>query len=313
MSLSVANVSPASAEEQVAAGSISVVIAWVNDLDLLLPGLDALRQQSRRPEEIIVVTRHNAGSQQRLQSLYPEIILIGAAANTTITALRSIGIKRASGSIIAVTEDHCVPSLDWISTIERRMQGGCSVVGGPVENAPGHRLRDWAAFLLEYAGAIGPATDGPVRGLPGNNVAYRREIASGLCEVLESGRWESFYHDQLIDRGVVLTSEPSMIVYHRRPFYFWYFISQRFHFCRSFAAMRCQSFSIGQRLKYGLGSALLPPLLALRGLRTLMAKKRYVGLYLLCSPLIVVYLVAGAWGEMVGYFFGGGHSLEQIE
>lgn len=313
MSLSVANDRTARVDVPVSVGGISVVIAWVNGLELLQPGMDALQQQSRAADEIIVVTRHDAESQKRFQSLYPEVVLISAPANTTITILRSMGIKRASGSIIVVTEDHCVPALNWIATIERRMQGGCSVVGGPVENAPGHRVRDWAAFLMEYAGAIGPAVDGPVGGLPGNNVAYKRELVSGLCDVLESDRWESFYHSQLVERGVVLTSEPSMIVYHKRPFDFWYFISQRFHFCRSFAGMRRQSFSMGQRLKYGFGSVLLPPLLWLRGLRTLMAKKRYVGLYLFCSPMIAVYLIAGAWGEMVGYFFGGGYSLEHIE
>ena len=116
--------------------TISVVIAWVNPLELLLPCLESLeRQTGRRADEVIVVTRWDESEQHRLLCSYPAIDVLSASANTPITSLRSIGIKRASGDVIAVTEDHCVPCGDWISTIELQMKRGCAVVGGPVENA----------------------------------------------------------------------------------------------------------------------------------------------------------------------------------
>jgi hypothetical protein len=77
--------------------------------------------------------------------------------------------------------------------------------------------------------------------------------------------------------------------------------------------MRNQFLSPGGRLKYGLGSLALPPLLLARGLITLIRKRRLVGKYLASLPMIVIYLTAGAAGEMVGYFLGAGDSLERIE
>ncbi|CAG0945480.1 hypothetical protein ANRL1_02372 [Anaerolineae bacterium] len=293
--------------------TISVVIAWVNPLDLLTPGLQALTRQP--VQEIIVATRHNAKEQARLRALFPQITVLPAAPNTPITALRSLAIKHARSDVVAVTEDHCVPDENWIATIAHaQSRTDCDVVGGPVENALTTRWRDWAAFLTEYAGAIRSATGNESNhALPGNNVAYKRALLDGLCATLERGLWESFYHPQLIARGAHFKYDPRMIVYHRRPFDFTYFVFQRFQFSRSFAAMRLQSLTAFGRIKYGVGAVLLPPLLFLRGLMTLRRKQRFVGRYLACAPLIGAYVTVGALGEMLGYFLGGGDSLEKIE
>lgn len=292
----------------------SVVIAWVNPLELLRPTLDALHDQNgREPDEIIVVTRHGIEAQRQLQAEYPDVTLLAAPPGTSVPRLRSIGLERARGWAVAVTEDHCIPDRDWVATLERRLSSDLEVVGGPVENACTRRLRDWAAFLTEYAFAVAPVSTKATSQLPGNNVAYRRAHVSGLRATLDRGRWESFYHAELGARGVPMGLDAAMRVDHRRPFDFWYFVRQRYHFCRSFAAMRCQSFSAFDRVKYGLGSMLLPPLLLARGLRTLLLKGRFVGRYVGCLPLIGIYVGIGAIAEMTGYLLGGGHSLERVE
>lgn len=296
--------------------SISVVIAWVNPLELLVPGLEVLvRQQSRSPDEVIIATRHNEEACMRLRALYPGMIVLTACRTAPITALRSMGIRAARGTVIVVTEDHCVPSRDWIRIVEQRMrERDCAVVGGPVENAFTSRLRDWAAFLTEYADFIAPTgSHKTTQAVPGNNAAYRRELCDDLCATLDRGRWESFRLQELLQEGVRVVFDPQMLIHHSRSFDFWYFVGQRYHFCRSFAAMRGYSFTLEDRFKYGLGSLLLPPLLWLRGFLTLMRKRRLVGRYLVCSPLIAIYMIVGAFGEMVGYLLGGGDSLVRVE
>lgn len=301
--------------------TLSVVIAWVNPFELLQPTLDSLLNVSKRkPDEIIVVTRHDESEKKRLQILYPNITLIGAPSNTTITRLRSIGIRHSSGDVIVVTEDHCIATPDWLKAVENKIEQGYDIVGGPIENDCKKRLRDWAAFLTEYAFAILPAAplsiqdgESKTEPIPGNNVAYKREFLKGLCETLDEDLWESFYHKRLEADGAKMIHEPEMLLYHRHPFDFFYFVKQRYHFCRSFAAMRCKTLNRPNHFKYGVGSLVLPPFLWLRGLLTLVKKRRFVGLYFLCSPLISIYLCAGAFGEMTGYFLGGGNSLEYVE
>ncbi|MBI4675355.1 MAG: glycosyltransferase [Chloroflexi bacterium] len=295
--------------------SVSVVIAWVNSLALISKSLDALRAQTNAPGEIIVVTRHDDARQAALRRDYPEITLLAAPRDMPITALRSRGIRRAHGDIVAVTEDHCSPSPEWIQTIRERMETTrCAVIGGVVENARTERLRDWAAFLTEYAGAVRSDVDeNAAQALPGNNVAYRRSVIAGLSETLARGQWESFYHRELERKNAALYFEPNLTVLHDRPFDFFYFLWQRFHFSRSFAAMRNQSFTPIQRVKYGAACVILPPVLLLRGFVTLFQKQRHVARYLQCLPLIALYVTAGAVGESIGYFFGGGNSLRMVE
>jgi Glycosyl transferase family 2 len=295
---------------------ISVVIAWVNSLDLLIPGLEALLwKQTRDPDEVIIATRHDKEMQSHLRRLYPSVILLSAHSNTPITALRSLGIRRACGTVIVVTEDHCVPSSDWVLIVEKQMMHpDCRIVGGPVENGSTTRLRDWAAFLTEYADFVPSSAGGFISPrVPGNNVAYRRELCDELCAILERGLWESFYHQRLVKYGIHIAFDHKMLIHHSRSFDFWYFVEQRYHFCRSFAAMRCDSFTVLDRIKYGAGSLVLPPVLVVRGFMTLMRKRRLIGRFIFCLPLIWIYMSVGALGEMMGYFLGGGNSLARVE
>jgi hypothetical protein len=296
--------------------SVSVIIAWVNSLDLLLPGLDAVMPQLT-PEtgEIIIATRHGEALRRQLHAHFPDAILLPAAPSTPITTLRSMGLKRARGAILVVTEDHCTPGPHWIAVFRQTMADGhCMMVGGPVDHATPARWRDWAAFLTDYAGAVPPAAGSQdVPRVPGNNIAYRRELRDDLCHVLDQGVWESFYQDRLAARGVPVCYVPELVIYHRRPFGIRYFLAQRFHFCRAYAAMRLQSLTRWGRMKYAVGSLLLPPLLLLRGFWTLHRRRRYARRYLACLPLIALYVIAGAAGEMQGYLFGGHDSLRKIE
>lgn len=304
--------------KNISPNTISVVIAWVNSYELLTAGLDELSKGHRQADEIIVVTRHDENEQKKLKENYPNVVLIAEPTETSITKLRSVGVKHSTGSVVVITEDHCVPSKHWLEVVEQRINEGYDVVGGPVENTWDKRLRDSAAFLTEYAFAILPADateqkadeNGPI---PGNNAAYKKELKDDLCKTLDADLWESFYYDKLRTEDKKLIYDPKMLLFHHRPFDFFYFVSQRYHFCRSFAEMRNQSLSWSGRIKYGLACTILPPFLWLRGLQMLLKKQRMVGKYFICSPLISIYLFAGAFGEMIGYFFGGGKSLARVE
>jgi len=293
--------------------SVSVIIAWVNEFGLLDLVLKALSDQVSPPNEVIVATRHQGTIIEQLRLKYPSVSLIECLHNDTIPTLRAAAIKNSKGEIVAVMEDHCLPCKNWIANILQSMTRDVVAVGGPVEQGAFQRWRDWAAFLTEYAFAIGPCEAGPVGGLAGNNVAYRRELCDDLVQTLEAQRWESFYHIEVIENGKVFWLDPNMVVAHNRPFDIFYFLAQRYYFCRSYAGMRWSSPSMMHRLIYGLGSVVLPPMLWLRSLRDLMKKKRYVARYVCLTPLIILYFIAGALGEMAGYFFGSQRSLERVE
>lgn len=292
----------------------AVAIAWVNPFELLEPVLRVLAEKSSvRPDEIIVATRLGAEEQARLRSAFPAVHLIMVARDAAIPDLRAMAIRASTSAVVLVTEDHCIPASDWIERATAAIANGAAIIGGPVENAWKGGLRDEAAFLTEYSGVIRPARAAVVNVIPGNNVAYAREAAFEIARTFEAGLWESFAFEAMRKRGVRFRFDRDMLVYHRRPFGFRYFLGQRLHFCRSFAAMRCRNVGTGGRLKYAIGSLALPLLLPVRTTRNLIERGRLTGRFLLCLPLIALYFAAGAAGEFTGYLFGGSTSLTRVE
>jgi hypothetical protein len=191
-------------------------------------------------------------------------------------------------------------------------RGPWGAVGGPVENGKGG-LVNWAVYFCEYAPYMSPLPEGATDDLPGNNIAYKRPHLLRHARVLDEGKWESWINDRLRADGVPIAAANAMVVRHIKPFRLGYFLAQRFHFARSYAGMRRAEQSRAGRLLYGLGSAVLPALLTARVTGTVVRKRRHLGTFALVSPLVALFLTVGAVGEMVGYFFGPGTSLEKVE
>jgi hypothetical protein len=301
------------ASAAVAAPELSVVIASVNGPDLLdatLRSLDAL--PDRRAIEVVVVAHAGDGIRERLEARDPSVVVVEAEGRRPIPRLRYLGVRRASGPIVAILEDHVEVAPDWSASIREAHDGPCGAVGGVVENGRAG-LVNWAAFFTEYTAYMGPVPEGPHHDLPGNNIAYKRPHLWKHAGELDAGRWESWINDRLRADGVELRSSNRMVVRHIKPFPLGTFLTQRFHFGRSFAGMRRVDQSWLERVIYGLGSAALPAILLARiGLRVL-RKGRHLGRFAACLPLIVLFLGVGALGEMLGYLVGPGRSLERVE
>jgi hypothetical protein len=172
---------------------------------------------------------------------------------------------------------------------------------------------NWAVFFCEYAPYMRPVPEGETSDLPGNNIAYKRPHLLRHARVLDDGKWESWLNDRLRRDGIPIASTNAMVVRHIKPFRLGYFLRQRFHFARSYAGMRRTDQSWPRRLVYGFGSLVLPALLSARVTKTVLAKKRHLGRFAAAWPLVAVFLTVGAVGEMVGYVFGPGASLDKVE
>ncbi|HEV3168320.1 MAG TPA: glycosyltransferase [Isosphaeraceae bacterium] len=292
---------------------LSVVIASVNGWELLEPtlqALDALPQRARM--EIIVVDAVGGETRERIRAHTPPVELVASDERLSIPRLRYLGAQRARGSIVAILEDHGEVSPGWASAVLKAHRGPWGAVGGPVENGR-EGLVNWAAFFCEYTAYMGPLTDGNAIDLPGNNIAYKGPHLRRHAGVLADGKWESWLNDRIRADGVPLATSNDMVVRHIKPFRLGSFLVQRFHFCRSFAGMRRGDQSWAKRLLYGFGSIALPALLLARVTGQVLRKRRHPGWFVASLPLLGVFFTVGAAGEMVGYLFGPGASLEHVE
>lgn len=298
----------------------SILIGRVSSEDerRILETLQALcDQEGSHAWEVLVADRINDGVSEELTERYSEVTRIPAPPGTSLPELRTLALDRARGSIILVTEDHCVPSSNWLASISaafERAPAGTVAVGGCVENGVFETSLDWATFFCEYSYFLKPVHEGPGQVLPGMNVAYRREVFDNLeRETLTSGFWETTLHGKLLEQGGLLYSTNEIVLFHCKKFSLGLFTRQRFIYSRYYAGLRFAKAERFKRLLACGASLILPPLLLVRMVKQIRAKERLGAELLRAMPYLAWFVVVWAVGEMWGYAFGTQGALEAIE
>jgi glycosyl transferase family 2 len=290
--------------------SLSVVIASVNGMPYLGRCLNALAERAPGAE-VVVADWTDAETRAEVAERWPSVKLLSFDEPTAIPELRAAGVFAATAPVVALIEDHCLVTPGWADRLLAGHASGHGVVGGPIRNVATQRIRDWAAFFCEYSAVMEPMPRGPVAGLPGMNVSYDREALAAIDDLLREGRWENWLHPRLQERGFDLWCEPDAVVEHDKDFDLGEFLSQRYHYSRSYAGMRNPELG-RRRALYALGTPLLVPLLYYRMARSVLSRGRDRGTFVLATPLILLYASVWAFGELVGYIFGGGRSLLKV-
>jgi hypothetical protein len=175
------------------------------------------------------------------------------------------------------------------------------------------RLRDWVVYFCEYNGSLPPAPDGEVCDLNGANIAYRRHVLMDHQPLLGEGYWEASLHPTLLATDVKFLSVPAMVVQHRGPFAFGYYLQQRYWFSRAFAGARAQTWPAWRRLAYLIAAPLLPAILSGRMARRIWRKRCHVGKFMQSLPLLIPVLTVFVAGEWMGYLAGPGDALSKVE
>ena len=96
----------------------SIVIPHWNGKHFLKPCLDALRNQSYQPIEVIIVDNASVdGSQQYIQENYPEVCLIELPKNRGFTGACNAGMEAAKGEMIALLNNDTEADPNWVEAV----------------------------------------------------------------------------------------------------------------------------------------------------------------------------------------------------
>ncbi len=292
----------------------SVIIASVNGLPSLAECLTALdKSRNGFDVEIVVVDATDPQTADYIENNFPHVKLIRLPERRGIPEMRAIGMRAAAGDYFIVIEDHCMAPENWFDEIRRAHETGYAVVGGSVENGATARLIDWAVFLCEYSGFMSPIPAGEVEFLAGNNVSYQREAIEQIDESIKNDFWEYFLQTEMRKKKIKFLSVPSCIINHQKEFGFFYFLSQRFHYSRSFAAMRRRKSTVLQKFIYLAYTPFAPFHLTWRIVKNVGQKKKHRKELLLSFPLLAIFMCSYAVGELTGHLFGAGNSLNKVE
>lgn len=294
---------------------ISVVVASKVGAPFIDQCLESLRAQAQAlSAEVVVVAGGEASYAAVLRARFPWSRVVHAPEVRKVPALRRVGVEQSSGEYVAIIEEHCSAKEDWLAQgLAAHARGRYAAVGGPVADFDYDRLPDWAVYFMEYNSALPPWPAGETDHLHDVNIMYRRDALTAHAELLGEGYWPMTLHPTLLAEGSRFLSVPDMLVYHRGPFPFAYYLRQRYLFSRAFAGVRARNQGALKRCAYLVGGPLVPFFLLARMSLTVLRKRCRVGKFITALPLLGPALVVLVAGEWVGCLLGPGDALSRVE
>ena len=293
--------------------SLTVVVPSVNGLGDLLGCLAALSNQRTDVDlEVIVADRCGEALRAEVRNRYPWVRLLEAPSGTTIPDLRALAFREARGKSVAVIEDHVIVPKGWARALLDAQAGADVVVGGAIENAAVDHLVDWAAFLCEYSHCITPLPEGPADWLPGNNVIYPRALLGRYEAVLGRGQWENRCTTRCVVTGFRSCAD-------RRSPWATRSTTPWGSICRSDISTRGRTRARALPMRRWPSDSGMARRRSRcrrsscsRTVSRVVAKRRHRAELVRSLPLLAVFVVSWALGEMVGYVAGPGDSLAKV-
>lgn len=296
--------------------TMSVVVGLISgkksDLERCLRALHT--QTIAIPLEIIVPYDDPCADVAVLQHDFPAVRFIRAEHLDTARAragtgrehhdtLRTIGIRAATGDVIALTEDHAHTATTWcqemVAALERHPKA--AAIGGAVDcDSP--RLLAWAVWFCDFGRYQSPLPEGRSEFVSDSNVAYRRTALEGIESTWRADYHETAVHWAMVEVGFELCTTPRVVVWQARSgLTLCAALQERYVWARSFAGTRARISGGVRRWIWAAASPILPLLMTWRLFRTTVQRGTYKLQFARALPLIVLLQIAWSFGEFVGY------------
>ena len=299
--------------------TLSVVVGLISgkkdDLERCLTAL--ANQESPPDHEVIVPYDTPCADVATLSEPFPHVRFIEATGLDTAKAragasrehhdsLRTIGLRNATGRIVALTEDHAVASPTWCADMVRLIDENekLAAIGGAVECGTDKTLTR-AVYYCDFGRYQNPLKEGPAEYVSDSNVAYRKEALDRVSDTWKDDYHETMVHWALVEQGLELWLTPRSMVHQvRGNLSVGEALRERYVWGRSFAGTRVRGVSIVKRLIFAALSFALPFLLTWRVFAGARARGRADGSFFSALPWIFVLHCIWALGEFVGYVTG---------
>jgi GT2 family glycosyltransferase len=169
---------------------VSVLIITLNRPDCMQRCLECLHVQTPAPDQIIVVDSSPDDRTKEVVARFPEVLYLrNPNGFGRMTASRNLGIRSATGDILAFLDDDAFAHPGWLAALR---EGFCdpkvgAVGGRALNNQPGEETRGIHEIgqlkpngVLTGNFAADPGKVLEVRHIMGCNMAFRREVVAQL-------------------------------------------------------------------------------------------------------------------------------------
>ena len=181
--------------------SVSVVICAFTEQRWgdLTAAIEALRGQSRPPDQVVLVIDHNEALLRRARSAWePGVDILTNQAAPGLSGARNTGVAGATGALIAFLDDDATPEPDWLEHLVAPFADPrvAAVGGAAIPRWENVRPRWWPE---EFDWVVGctylgmPAAGGEVRNVLGAAMAFRADVFADGERFLDP-RWAASAH-----------------------------------------------------------------------------------------------------------------------
>jgi hypothetical protein len=215
---------------------------------------------------------------------------------------RAEALKRCRAPLIAIIEDRGIPLADWSSQmIKLHAEFPHGIIGGAVENGV-DRLWNWATFFCDFGRYQHPLEVEQPEYVTDTNICYKRDVIERSRSLWEQRYIEAELHWAIArEGGRLMLSDRARTRQLRPPTSTMNRVRERFHWGRMFGLVRGGDQRGIARLKYIIGTPLLPMVLYWRHFNRQRRKGHHVRQFLLATPLTIFLLACWSLGELVGY------------
>jgi GT2 family glycosyltransferase len=200
---------------------VSVLVCTRNGSSTLSSCLEALGRQTHPNYEVLVIDDGSTDSTPEIAQRFPQVRYVRQE-HAGLSAARNLGMLEASGSLLAYTDDDCIPDEDWLLYACRAFEDPqCVAAGGPNLPPPPRNLTEACVAVAPGAPAHVLLNDEEAEHLPGCNLVIRKSALHAIggfrTEFTTAGDdvdvcW------RLQSHGGKLTFVPAALVWHHRRF-----------------------------------------------------------------------------------------------
>lgn len=242
----------------------------------------------------------------------PNLIWLPFPAGTPTPSLWGAGLAAAQAERLAVLDTTGVPAPNWAASVIKALDGGAEIVGGGVEPDPEGGWTDVVAYVSEYAQFMRPLAEGVASEVPGNNVAFRRDLLAIGREYTSPAFWKTYWCGRLAEAGVALHADASFAVVNAKRYRLGAFLLRRYRHGRCFGGMRVKNAPRRVRAARMLMAPLVPAVLFARVVRKVWPKGRHRGRFVVALPGVFLSALAWGFGEGVGTVAGPGDTCRDL-
>lgn len=282
--------------------TVTVAVVGICGARHLRRCLDALGAQREAPAfDILVVHDPHLEDIAAMAAERPDVRFVANAGQRTPLELASRAVAEATGRLVLLTEDHCVPRPGWARAMLDAQADDRAVVGGAVEPLEGSTVRDWAFYLVDYYRYMPPVAAGPSPTLTVCNASYRADRLEAVSHV-----WRDIFHETAINEALAgrfgtLWLTPEARVGMRRHVAFSSALYERYAFGRLFGCTRLEFLPGWRRWYYATLAPALPAILFGRMARAASRDRDNARRFLRAWPFVAALVLAWSWGEWLGY------------